>query len=849
MRVKVRPGIEQPCNPGVTPVVAFKRVRVLPAPPPAKQVAAKPSTKPIVNCYWSGEAVVLVHPDRTSTRTRARFSVYVRTDQLTPDVLRQLKGSRAVRAILVEAAGWTRIECPDLDYRQKLVLWLEKEKKIPTFEGDLNPVRRYLVDEQPTLAAPRSCYLDIETDSRVPFSRKLDMRILIVSIVDGADWKDPSKPHARRRFILEVDTDEAEEELLKRMWAVLAEYDQVIAWNGDRFDFELLIERSKRRGLNVPFKRWLWLDHLELFRRMNMSAAESGEEKQSMKLGVVAQGLIGETKHDFDASKTWEAWEAGGDERIRLADYCDQDTLLMPKIEEATGYIALLQTLCEVTGTFADTRGISPQQQVDSFMLQLAKKQHYRPHTRIRATAEEQALKPEAGQFEGAYVMQPRTRGIERDVHVCDFAAMYPSIILSWNMSPETKVERPRDPNTGRPYYLARVPFDPFAAALALGDVAVAPGTEAIFRQSQVGILPLAIAELIRLRKYWNDLKATFAPGTPEWKEADRRSTAYKIAGNSFYGVAGSPSSMFFDREVAESVSRSGQWLIKSTIAAAEQRGMRVIYADTDSAFVCGVPREDFEAFVAWCNAELYPRLLKERGCIRNHVKLAYEKQFERVVFTSAKKYCGVYVHYKGKAAAADSKPEIRGLEYKRGDASRLTRGMQGEAIELLMGKRLEDPALFHELCCRWRDRIMTEVFPIEEVKISKTLTKPLRAYVVKMKKDGTPSAQPPHVTVAHLLRKKGQDVGEGAKIDYVCADGSTSPKRFIPADEFDGTFDRHELWESVVYPATQRLLEAAFPKAGWEAYERTRPAKVRGRAQQAKAMLDLFEHAKQRVT
>ncbi len=842
MRVKLRSG--ERVNPGLqTPVAAA----------PTTPSPVKPAGKPVVNCYWSGESVVLVHPDRTQTRTRARFSLFCRAADLTDDIARQLKGSRAVRAITKDAGGWARVECPDLDYRQKLVGWLEKEKKILTYEGDLNPVRRYLIDEAPPLAVPRYCYIDIETDSRVPFSRRQDMRILVVSIVDGTDWKDPSKPHARRRLILPVDTDEAEIELLKAMWTILAEYDQVIAWSGayggrDTFDFDVIRARTEKHQLAVPFKRWLWLDHLEVFKRGNMSASESGEEKQSYKLGSIAQGLIGEGKHDFDASKTWEAWEAGGAERIRLADYCDQDTLLMPKIEERTGFIALLQTICEVTGTFPDTRGISPQQQVDSFMLALAKKQNYKPRTRIRKTTEEREFAAPVEAFEGAYVMQPKVNGIERDVHVCDFAAMYPSIILSFNMSPETKAPRAIDPNNSRPSYLARVPFDPVTIALQVGDLAIAPSTEVVFRQQQVGILPLAITELIRLRKYWNDLKSASTPGTPEWKEADRRATAYKQTTNSFYGVAGSPTSMFFDREVAESVTMVGQWLLKSTIAAAEQQRMRVIYGDTDSAFICGAERATFEAFVVWCNAELYPRMLRERGCIRNHVKLAYEKQFERVVFTSAKKYVGQFVHYKGKAASVDSKPEIKGLEFKRGDASRLTRAFQGEVIDLLMVARDEQPATYHQVCVRWRDRIQTGPMPIEDIKISKTLTKPIRGYAVKIKKDGTAAAQPPHVMVARQMAKLGQDVGEGTKIDYVCVDGAASPKQFIPASQFDGTFDRHELWESVIYPATQRLLEAAFPKGGWEAYERTRPAKVRARAaKQVSATLDLFEHAAQK--
>ena len=110
-RVKVRSGGEH-VNPGLhAPVAAAPAI----APP------AKPAGKPIINCYWAGESVVLVHPDRSQTRTRARFSLFCRSEDLPDDTLRQLKGSRAVRAITKDVGGWSRIECPDLDYRHKLV--------------------------------------------------------------------------------------------------------------------------------------------------------------------------------------------------------------------------------------------------------------------------------------------------------------------------------------------------------------------------------------------------------------------------------------------------------------------------------------------------------------------------------------------------------------------------------------------------------------------------------------------------------------------------------------------------------------------------------------------------------
>jgi DNA polymerase elongation subunit (family B) len=289
-------------------------------------------------------------------------------------------------------------------------------------------------------------------------------------------------------------------------------------------------------------------------------------------------------------------------------------------------------------------------------------------------------------------------------------------------------------------------------------------------------------------------------------------------------------------------VTLSGVWLIKETIAEAERQGMVCIYGDTDSAFITGVSKERFEAFVEHCNKVLYPAMITGRGCTRNAVKLAYEKEFARLVMTTAKKYVGNYTHYKGKLATADSKPEVRGLEYKRGDASRLARELQAEAIELLMRKCCDDPAAYHALVVRYRDNILHGLFTLQDVQISKRLSQSLSRYAVRLKKDGTASAQQPHVMIGKILAKRGRDVGEGQKIDYVCVDGSTSPKQYIPAEDFDGTFDRHEMWESLVYPPTQRLLEAAFPKAGWEAYERTRPAKTRARKDNL--TLDLFEHA-----
>lgn len=773
-----------------------------------------------VNAYWRGNTLTAVQHDGDGVslrEMRADHSFFVRAADVRakPDIVRQFRDSRYCTGI-VDEGEWVRVrwryERPDPNHSPmhvRAARFIEEQYKVPTFEADVSPVRRWVVENGIEVDRPRRCYLDIETDSRVPFSKKSQARILAWVIVGEGDGSDV------QAGVLESDDDAAERDLLLALWRALRRYDQVLAWNGDRFDYPIILARSERCGLKGEPRRWLWLDHLLLFRRMNVSAAESGEEKQSMALDAVARAVLGTGKLDgVTGGQSWELWSTN---RGRLLDYCAVDADLMRQIEARTGYIELLQTLCEATHTFPDTFGVQPMGQVETFLMRLGHQRGMHFATRFGFTG--------VHGFEGAFVMEPTSRGIVRDAHVADFARLYPSIILSWNMSPETYRPdvRLKESDT-RPAYLSHLPLKTFPIPDGHCGAAL---TDCVFVNEPRGILSEALDEMLRLRSHWNKLKASLPPGTAEWKDADRRSSAYKIAANSFYGVVGSPFSRFYVREVAESVAQCGVWLIKETIEAAKGRGINVFYGDTDSLFATGCTREQFVEFVRWCNAELYPRLLKERGCARNEVELAYEKGFDRIVMVTAKRYVGRYSHFKGTAASADSKPEVKGLEWKRGDVSRLTRELQGEVIaQLMAGTDPPDPATFVPVIEAWRSRVLDGSLELPDVLISKRLAKPLTEYARRVKKDGSFAAEPPHVRVARLLKARGQDVGEGVKIEYYVVDGEEMT--VAPASDWTGNVDRFYVWETMVYPPTERLLAAAYPTTDWRQWERARPPKVR---------------------
>lgn len=804
----------------------------------------------VVNAFVDGGELVVVsrgERGREEHKFRPEYSFFVKTDELPEDLARMLRSSRAVRAMTKEGS-YTRIAWADEWTRRAMVYGRKEgnervpspfqERAITIFEGDVDPVRRWFTDTGASVARPHRGYFDIETDSRktIKQAREGKARVLSIAMCDESE-------QLQWLGMLEADADWAERKLIQEWWEKIEEFgfEQLLAWNGDGFDFEVLAKRIDRLCLPIDMRLRLWLDHMKMFRRMNLNSSDSGDEKQSMALNAIAQAQIGEGKEEVPpeiakrwpgrslASLAWELWEAGGEFRELLGRYNLKDTLLMPRIEKKTGFAALFDTLCDVCRVLPDSRGLLPTQQMDGFMLRLGHERGFRFPTKEYRDGED------PDQFAGAFVMEPKLTGILRDVHVADFASLYPSVIITWNMSPETLRDIPV--NGPIPEGHCRSPL-----------------TGAGFTTQFEGMLPAALKTMISLRKVWSDKQASLPPGTPEAKEAGRRSMAYKVAANSFYGVVGSPYSRYFNRRVAESVTQNAVWLIKRTISEAEDRKMTVFYGDTDSFFANDVSQTEYETFVKWCNDELYPTILKSVGCVENRIKLAYEKAFAILVMVGKKRYAGRFLHYKGTQAkpvpkegekfdkALHSKPEIKGLEYKRGDATVLARRLQERVIMALMREDTR-PETYRGMLKEALDHVANDVLPIEEVQLSKSLSKPIKDYQRKTP-TGKDAAVPPHVKVAEKLIAGGREIGEGARVAYVVVDGSDGIEA-IPAEDYEGKLDRYYLWENLVYPPTMRVLQAAFPhKEGhdWSTgLERIRPRKPRGQKKVAPGQGLLF--------
>lgn len=798
-----------------------------------------------------GDNVVLVMRENGGVRFRkvpARWSFFARG--LTERDRQTLARDPRVKVVRHdEATGYTRIDCKYRKARRQIVGMLfgfrraqiEKggSSSIEILEGDVNPLRRLLSDN-PNLTIseePRLIWIDIEVDSRKSVMDQKEGKARLLS------WGFADAEGNSGVEVLEHDTDASERELFVKMFDTLAAYDCVLAWYGDGYDFEVIQERARAlkvnlRGKGIPWHRWTWLDHLEVFKKYNLNSDMGGEAKTSFALDHVAGYLLDEGKLDFDAAKTWEAWR---DEREKLAAYNLRDCELLPRIEEKTGFIALHLAVCHICRVFPDTSSLNATQQGDGFLLRLGDEFGYRWATKKRY--DDNAM-PE--KFAGAYVMEPSRLGAIDSVHVCDFSGLYPSIIRTFNMSPDTKVD-----GGVRALYGEHEP-DP--DELLADQVVRLPTRDTCFRTDEIGMFRRALDTLVAKRAEYQAAMKKETPGTPEHARAKRLQAAFKIVANSFYGILGSPWSRFFDREIAEGVTQVGRWLLENVIEEAKAEGLDPFYGDTDSVFIAG-DISTMEKLVAHMN-ETWRARLAPWGLPDDHphyIDLDFEKTFSRLILISAKRYAGRFLRYKGKDALVDAFPEVKGLEFKRGDTIQLAREMQVEIVKELLGVGgpLDSPLptipTLRAIRERWKKKILEESLDPDAVTLSQSISKPISEYVVKYTKAecgcgysfkrgtdirgepecpqcGEPrktNSPPMHVRVAKRMVADGHEILVGNRIRYLVIRPERDEKnrKAFPVPVYmPGAFDRidREYYWKRVAAASDRLLDAVYPAEKW---------------------------------
>jgi DNA polymerase elongation subunit (family B) len=189
---------------------------------------------------------------------------------------------------------------------------------------------------------------------------------------------------------------------------------------------------------------------------------------------------------------------------------------------------------------------------------------------------------------------------------------MYPNIIISLNISPETKVGKVDNWNVEEyvknglnSIYISGTPYTPsdFKSMLTENNFSIA-SNGVLYKKpgesGEMGTIPSILVKWFDERKNLRKLAKKHAD-LKEWEKYefyDNRQKIQKILLNSIYGCLGLPVFRFYDKDNAEAVTLTGVDIIKTAGKsinqyyknALKEDGDYLIYTDTDSCFASALP-------------------------------------------------------------------------------------------------------------------------------------------------------------------------------------------------------------------------------------------------------------------
>lgn len=654
---------------------------------------------------------------------------------------------------------WTRIYCKPGKWSKEWLLAEMAKHGAIAYESDVDPVTRYMIDNRQKYEFEtnlRQMYFDLETDGRKGWEKKLEHPILTSAF---CDFNGEYSCH-----MAEDLSFEAEKNLLKGFLKVMSEHDLIISWNGDEYDEPLLKQRCKVHGLMPEWRMLNFLDLMKIFQHPYFGFGRDDEGtgvKVSYALGNIGERLLGMGKTEqISPSLILQLFQ---NERERLEKYNVRDVQIMVELEKKHKFVDGLKTISHLCNRFLSSHSVKTGYLNDSFIMGYGSKKcvHFLPRPDKKDDEEHIQIK-------GAYVMEPVT-GVHDGVCVLDFSSLYPNIIRTFNISPETK---------GAP-----------TGATTSNNV--------VFSIDKLGIFPAMVEMSLKQRKEWKKkalaLAAEGKEGTDEHRFAKQRSDAYKVIGNSLYGIMSSTFHRYYDAECGEAVTSVARELIALVIDEVRSRGFLVLYSDTDSVYVI-CTQEQAQEFVE-CIAKKVDERVKERGGFPGMIRLSFtpkENRYERLVLIAKKKYVG---------KKETGKFEWKGLEYVRSDGCKAMRELQEEIVKELFVSN--DCGKVCQLISEKKRRLFEGEIGIADLVLSPSVGRSLESYKVK----------PIQAKIAEEMLKNGKEVYEGMKIPYVITGKDKTRLLGKHIDDCEGKYDAVIYWKQKIWPATEKILEVVYPE------------------------------------
>ena len=463
-------------------------------------------------------------------------------------------------------------------------------------------------------------------------------------------------------------------------------------------------------------------------------------------------------KDDVTPKDIFRMTNGSADDRSVIAKYCIQDCnlvhYLFNKSDILTGFIEMAK-ICSVPINFLVMRG-------QGIKLQSLIANECRKIKTLIPVIEKGDI--DEG-YEGAIVLPPKCDlYLDNPVACNDYASLYPSSMISENLSHDSKVLTKEFDLTGNlieewgykdadgnyiydnlpEYEYVDVEYDtyryfrkhPKAAAEKI-KCGYKICRYAQFPDGESAIMPAILKKLLKARK---DTRKMIPIQTDEFMKQilEQRQNGYKVTANSLYGGCGAKTSSFYEKDIAACTTAVGRKLLLygkriveecygNKICETKNHGQvrtkaEYIYGDTDSVFYTfniedlnGNPIRGKQALeitieLAQEAGEIAARFLKEPH------DFEYEKTFMPFCLLSKKRYVGMLYEKDPNKC----KRKEMGIVLKRRDNAPIVKDIYGGIIDILMKKQnIPDAVQFLRNCLQ---NVVDEKYPIEKLIITKSL-------------------------------------------------------------------------------------------------------------------------------
>lgn len=613
---------------------------------------------------------------------------------------------------------------------------------------------------------PRVLAFDIETDEfEVGKGEILMISLISEKIKKVLTWKKDGK----KIDYVEYVKDEAEliEKFVEYVKKISPDF--LTGYFSDGFDLPYLKARAEKYNIKLSlgldesqprFHRGIrtvaeikGIVHVDLIRFIE-TAYSQYMQSETLSLNEVAHEFLGDGKKDFQfkhSSKIKEnEWE-------KYFEYNLHDSVLTYNLFQKFWPDMLEFSRIMQEPIFEVSRnGMS--KNVESFILHNLHRFNEIPEK--RPNYDEIGTRKTREKYEGAFVFQPQP-GLYEKVCFFDFTSSYGSVIVTYNLSKSTFLEKPEK--------------DSYTTEI---------GGKKVYFSKKIGFFPEMLKEIIEKRKQF---KRELKQNPDAVKKA--RSNAFKLLANASYGYQGFFGARYYCEEAAAATAAFARQAIKDSIDKINKEGFKVMYSDTDSiAFTFdGKTEKQVLEFLKKLNDEL-PGIME----------LELEDFYKRGIWVT--KRTGEFGAKKKYALLSeDGKLKIRGFETVRRDWCQLARQVQNNVIKMILNDGNEKKAL---------DYVRDVVKQIKERKIDKKLImvrtqlkKPISEY----------KAISPHVIAAKKMQERKLPVDPDSPVEYFIAETRDKKKLIrekVKLSDEKGEYNIEYYLNHQILPAVENIFQ-----------------------------------------